>query len=45
MPRYRYTGELACSIPTLGLELEPGGEFETDQPVEHPDIEPVEAEE
>lgn len=46
MPRYRYKGELACTIPELGLDLDPGDEFETDQPVDHPDLEPVvEAEE
>jgi hypothetical protein len=42
MARYRYTGEDARSLPELGLDLEPGQEFETDQVINHPDLVPVE---
>ena len=42
MARYRYTGEDARSLPELGLDLEPGQEFETDLVINHPDLVPVE---
>lgn len=45
MARYRHTSDHAQLFPTLGLELEPGQEFETDQDVNHPDLAPVEGKE
>lgn len=38
MPRYRHIGDQPRSFPELGLDLEPGQEFETEQPVSHPDL-------
>lgn len=38
MPRYRHIGDQPRSFPELGLDLEPGQEFETEQPVNHPDL-------
>lgn len=38
MPRYRHIGDQPRSFPELGLDLEPGQEFETEQPVDHPDL-------
>lgn len=40
--RYRFTGDTAQSFPGLGLELEPGQEFETDEEIIHPHVVKVE---
>ena len=38
MPRYRHVFDQKRIYPALGLELEPGEEFETDQVLDHPNF-------
>ena len=39
MPRYVWTGPSPQLIASIGLEVEPGQEFETDEELNHPYIE------
>jgi hypothetical protein len=41
--QYRYNGSHPISIPALGLELKPGDTFESDEKLNHSDIEQIKA--
>ena len=42
---YRYTGTEEKHVPTFGATLKPGDEIETQQAVNHPDLEPIKEDE
>jgi len=39
--KYQYNGSHPISIPALGLELKPGELFESDEKINHSDIEKI----
>ena len=39
--QYRYNGSHPISIPALGLDLKPGDKFESDEKINHSDIEKI----
>lgn len=38
MAQYKFNGSTPVSIPALGLELQPGQVFETDEEINHSDF-------
>lgn len=41
MPRYRWVGETRVQFPTVGVEVDPGEEFDSDEELNHPLLEKV----
>ena len=41
MPKYRFTGDSARSIPALSLVVQPGETVEVAEEINHPDFQPV----
>jgi hypothetical protein len=44
VPQYRFSGPTPVSIPAMGLELQPGDKFDSDEKINHSDFEVIKVE-